>query len=230
MQISVIIPTFNEDQNIGQLVEFILIHGQDSVAEVIVVDGNSTDSTVEVAAKARARVLHCATKSRAAQMNLGAGEATGDILYFVHADVKLVDSFVNDIKDALTSGFDAGCYRYQFDSKKSILKINAYFTRFNRIMCRGGDQTLFIKRDVFEELGRFDERFVIMEDYDFIQKIQKRYKFRIIPKSILVSDRKYHSNSWLRVQLANLTIFIMYLSGVPPQKMARYYKKLLDYR
>ncbi|MGE0590234.1 MAG: TIGR04283 family arsenosugar biosynthesis glycosyltransferase [Cyclobacteriaceae bacterium] len=230
MQISVIIPTFNEDQNIGQLVDFILVHGQGIVSEVIVVDGNSTDSTVEVAVEAGARVLRCATKSRAAQMNLGASEATGHILYFVHADIKLVDSFVTDISEALNSGFDAGCYRYKFDSKKSILKFNAYFTRFNRIMCRGGDQTLFIKRNVFEALGRFNERFVIMEDYDLIRRIQKRYKFRIIPKSILVSDRKYHSNSWLRVQLANLTIFMMYLSGVSPQKMARYYKKLLDYR
>lgn len=230
MRISVIIPTFNEEQHIGQLVEFIFGHCDGSVAEVIVADGNSTDCTVEVAGKAGARILRCATKSRAAQMNLGATQATGDIIYFVHADVKLVDTFVSDIKEALNAGFDAGCYRYQFDSKKSILKINAYFTRFDRIMCRGGDQTLFIKKRVFEELGRFNEHFIIMEDYDLIRRIQKRYKFRIIPKSILVSDRKYHTNSWLRVQLANLTIFLMYLSGVSPQKMARYYKKLLNYR
>lgn len=227
MQISVIIPTFNEESNIGQLVRFILKH---HVGEVIVVDGDSSDSTREIATEAGARVLSCQLRSRAAQMNYGAAAATGDVLYFVHADVKLVDTFVEDIKEAVHSGYDAGCYRYKFDSKRTILKINSYFTRFNRIMCRGGDQTLFIRKSVFESLGRFNERFVIMEDYDLIQRIQRKFKFKIIPKDILVSDRKYHNNSWLRVQLANLTIFVMYLLGVSPNKMARSYKKLLDYR
>jgi len=226
--ISVIIPTYNEERYIYRLVEFILHHGKAIVTEVIVVDGQSTDMTVLEAQKAGAITLIAPHRSRAAQMNLGAKHSTGDVLFFVHADIKLVNSFVQDIQESIQSGYVAGCYRYQFDSTRTILKVNAYFTRFNGIMCRGGDQTLFIKKDIFNKLGGFDETFVIMEDYQLIQKVQKGYPFKIVPKSILVSARKYSNNSWLRVQLANLTIFFLYFLNHPPEKMAALYKRMLN--
>ncbi|MEQ9412525.1 MAG: glycosyl transferase, partial [Cyclobacteriaceae bacterium] len=160
---------------------------------------------------------------------LGANQSSGEVLYFVHADVKLIDSFSTDIDEAIHLGFLAGCYRFQFDSKSWLLKANAYCTRFNGIMCRGGDQTLFIKRALFDSLNGFDERFIIMEDYDIIQRIRKNNRFRIIPKCITVSARKYKSNSWLRVQIANLTIFIMYFLKQPSKKMASLYKRMLNY-
>jgi hypothetical protein len=163
-------------------------------------------------------------------MNVGAGNASGEVFYFVHADVKLLPSFASDILEVLAGGFDAGCYRYRFDSGLSMLKVNAYFTRFNLIACRGGDQTLFIKRQVFETLRGFNESFVIMEDYEFIERIQKSYSFHVVPKSIIVSARKYATNSWLRVQLANLTVFMMYFLKRPPLEMASKYREMLDYR
>lgn len=230
MKISVIIPTLNESEVIGGLVRFILSNSNDFVGEVIVVDCNSTDNTMEVAARAGAKVLISNKRSRAAQMNIGAREAIFDLLYFVHSDVKLVKDFAIDVTKAIESGYDAGCYRYQFDSPRRILKANAYFTRFNRIMCRGGDQTLFIRKSIFNSLHGFNEDYVIMEDYDLIQRIQKKFNFYIIPKNILVSARKYETNSWIRVQFANLTVFIMYFLRRPPVKMALWYKKILDYR
>lgn len=230
MKISVIIPTLNEEATIGNLVRFIQINGGLTVAEIIVVDALSTDSTVSQAQKNGALVFQSAKKSRATQLNFGASKATGDILYFVHADVKLRPEFSNDILEAIKSGYKAGCYRYQFDSPRTILKINAYFTRFNRIMCRGGDQTLFVQNDAFKQLGGYNEEFVIMEDYELLQRIQRAYSFKIIPKSITVSARKYDTNSWLRVQIANLTVFLMYFRKRPPADMASKYKKMLDYR
>ncbi len=230
MKISVIIPTLNEERNIGALVQFMLHHGKNRVGEIIVVDADSRDATMAVAEKSGATAVRSPHQSRAAQMNYGASMAKHDTLYFVHADVKLLPDFATDIEEALLAGYDAGCYRYQFDSSRGILKANAYFTRFNRIMCRGGDQTLFIRRHVFDELKGFDEYFVIMEDYDLIQRIQKKYSFRIIPKNIIVSARKYDSNSWLRVQFANFTVFMMYFLKRPPAKMASWYKKVLNYR
>jgi len=230
VKISVIIPTFNEEKNIGGLVGFIMLHGREGVGEVIVVDGNSSDNTITVARASGAIVFHAQQRSRAAQMNFGASHARHEILYFVHADVKLIPSFAEDIKEAIRAGHDAGCYRYQFDSPRRILKANAYFTRFNRIMCRGGDQTLFIRKEIFNTLKGFDEDYVIMEDYNFIERIQKKYTFRIIPKSIIVSSRKYDTNSWFQVQFANLTVFIMYFLKRPPAQMASWYKKMLNYR
>ncbi len=230
MNISVIIPTLNEAEVIGELIIFIVSNSNGFVGEVIVVDGNSADNTIEIAAQAGAKVLLSNKRSRAAQMNKGAQESIFDLLYFVHADVKLDKEFAKDIMEAIESGYDAGCYRYQFDSPRRILKVNAYFTRFNRIMCRGGDQTLFIRKNIFNSLRGFNEGYVIMEDYDLIQRIQKKFNFYIIPKNILVSARKYETNSWIRVQCANLTVFIMYFLRRPPEKMAWWYKRILDYR
>lgn len=230
MKISVVIPTLNEENNIHELVHFILQHGNGAVKEVLVVDGQSTDRTIDVANAAGAKVLISPDKCRAAQMNYGAQYASGEILYFVHADVKILSSFAKDIRTAIRHGYQAGCYRYQFDSPRRILKANAYFTRFNRIMCRGGDQTLFIRKDVFNSIKGFDERFVIMEDYDIIERIQRQGSFRIIPKCITVSSRKYDTNSWFTVQYANFTAFMMYFLKRSPDQIASFYKKMLNYR
>jgi rSAM/selenodomain-associated transferase 2 len=230
MKISVIIPTFQEAENIAQLVTFLKTNGGNALEEVIVADAGSSDNTINQAESAGAKTVSVNKRSRAAQMNAGAHIAQGELLYFVHADVKLLTTFSEDILHAVKAGYTAGCYRYQFDSNSKILRANAYFTRFNRIMCRGGDQTLFITKQAFESLGGFNERFVIMEDYDLIERIQKTYRFYIIPKSIRVSARKYLTNSWFRVQVANLTIFILYFLKADPSRMARLYKRLLNYR
>ena len=230
MKISVIIPTWNERENIDDLVSFILTFGGKVIAEVIVVDGNSDDDTVHVAKHAGALTLSSAKRSRAVQMNLGVKQATGDILYFLHADVKLIPSFAEDIITSVSGGYPSGCYRYVFDSAHPMLKVNSYFTRFDRIMCRGGDQTLFVTKSVFEDLDGFNEYYSIMEDYDFIIRLRQKFKFKIIPKDITVSARKYKTNSWLRVQVANLTVFIMFFLQQHPERMRSVYKKMLKYR
>ena len=229
MTISVIIPTFNEAENITELVTFIRQLECKQVVEILVVDGGSTDATIAQAQKAGAVAILSNHRSRAIQMNLGAKHAVGDILYFVHADVKLLPSFVDDIMEALAQGFESGCYRYIFDSDKFLLKLNAYFTRFRPIMCRGGDQTLFVGKSIFNDLGGYDESYAIMEDYDFIIRLRKKYTFKIIQKDILVSARKYETNSWFRVQIANLSVFIMFFFRRSPNEMKQIYKILLTY-
>ena len=97
-------------------------------------------------------------------------------------------------------------------------------------MSRGGDQTLFITRTLFQRLGGFDEQFVIMEDFDIIVRIRRVASFAIIPQDVLVSARKYETNGWLRVQLANLTAFSLFFLKVSPGRIARTYKAMLHYR
>ena len=80
-------------------------------------------------------------------------------------------------------------------------------------MCRRGDQSLFIKKELFDELGGYDDELKIMEDYDFIKRAKKEFLFKVIPKNILVSARKYQNNSYLKVNLANLIVFWMYTLG-----------------
>jgi rSAM/selenodomain-associated transferase 2 len=228
-KLSVIIPTYNEEERIQQLVEFIAEHGEEA-CEIIVVDGGSIDKTCEKAMNQGAKVLTSNICARANQMNMGAKAATGNVLYFVHADVQLRPSFVADIKESIKLDFAAGCYRYQFDSTKRILKLNAYCTRFSGLMCRGGDQTLFVIKAVYDQLNGFNEYYSTMEDYDFIVRLRKEYSFRIIPKNVVVSARKYETNSWLRVQISNLIAFIMFYLRVNPLEIKKTYSKLLTYR
>ncbi len=230
MTFSVIIPTYNEAANIARLVDDLRRHGPAGTVEVLVVDAGSPDGTAEAARRAGATVLRSPKPGRAAQMNHGAAQATGDVLYFVHADVGIHPDYVATIRAAIGRGYKAGCYRFRFDSAHPLLRINSYGTRFKGIMSRGGDQTLFVTRALFERLGGFNEQFVIMEDFEIIQRIRRLSPFMIVPQDVIVSARKYETNGWLRVQLANLTAFALYFLQVPPPRIARAYKALLNYR
>ena len=228
MTLSIIIPTYNEAANIAGLIRQLRQYAQD--VEVLVVDAGSPDGTAETARQAGATVLPAPKPGRAAQMNHGARHATGDILYFVHADVGIHPDFVATIRRAVAAGYPAGCYRFRFDSGHPLLRFNSYGTRFKGIMSRGGDQTLFLTRALFEQLGGFNERFVIMEDFEIIQRIRKTAAFLIVPQDVVVSARKYEHNSWLRVQLANLTAFSLFFLKVSPARIARTYKTMLHHR
>jgi rSAM/selenodomain-associated transferase 2 len=232
MAISIIVPTYNEEETISDL----LLHLQEGIkssqdTEILVVDGGSSDQTTSIVKELGVTCLHSSRKGRAAQMNVGVEHSAGDVLYFVHADTRPPLSFMDDIEQAIQEGFRAGCYRYQFDHYPTpLLRVNAYCTRFDRIMCRGGDQTLFITKDLFKELGGFREDYKIMEDYDLIEKIQGNSSFKIIQKDAIVSSRKYNENGYFRVQIANLTVFMMYFAGASQEMMCHAYKNMLDYR
>lgn len=230
MRLSVIIPTHHEAANIGRLVGALRQHGGNQLAEVLVVDAQSTDGTADAARQAGATVLQPPRCGRAAQMNYGASHATGDVLYFVHADVGIHPDFMADIAQAVRAGYEAGCYRFRFDSTHPLLRINSYGTRFSGLMSRGGDQTLFVTRSLFGRLRGFDERYEVMEDFEIIVRIRQMARFLIIPKDVLVSARKYRTNGWLRVQIANLTAFSLFFLRVSPSRIARTYKALLNHR
>ena len=229
MKISIIIPIYNEEENLAKLIPSIFKNSKGDL-EIIIVDAGSTDKSILIAKSLGAKVVESPKKSRAAQMNLGAKSATGVIFYFVHADTSIHTDFEMDIIQAVREGINAGCYRYWFDSQKILLKMNAWFTRFNGILAGGGDQTLFIEKNVFESLGGFDEYYTIMEDFELVGRIKKKYNFRVLPKRIIVSARKYDTNSWLRVQIANLTVFTLFFFKKSPDSLKSIYTKLLKYR
>ena len=229
MKISVIIPTLNEEKYIGALLDSLVHHPRNEWLEIIVVDGRSNDVTVDIISKFPVILLHTSISSRAHQMNVGAKHAKGDILFFVHADVRLPLTFYDDIIEAGHQGFAAGCYRFRFIKKPNLLLyVNDFFTRFRYKWCRGGDQTLFIQRRLFMELGCFNEKFVIMEDYELLDRIYESCAFKIIPKSVGVSSRKYIRNSYFKVQLVNMKAMKMYLKGQNPEVIRKYYNQALN--
>jgi len=230
MKISIIIPTLNEAANISKLLTH--LHAFDSILdhEILVADGGSTDQTIPISKSFGAITFQSNISSRAIQMNEAAKQATGDILYFVHADTLPPKSCLVDIQKAVKSKTCIGCFRFRFDSNNLLLKVNSFFTRFNVMWCRGGDQSLFITRSFFEELGGFDEKCVIMEDFEIIKRARDKKAFKIIPKDVLVSARKYVDNGYFKVQWANLVAFRKFKKGESHEQILETYKKMLTYR
>ncbi len=160
-------------------------------------------------------------------MNYAASIASGGVIYFVHADTFPPPTFVQDIEQALADGYELGRYRTRFNSNKPVLRINAFFTRFDWFICYGGDQTLFITDKLFKEIGGFNEGMLIMEEYEFAERARKKRRYKIFSKAALVSARKYDTNSWLTVQLANRTIVKMYNKGASQVEMVEKYQQML---
>jgi rSAM/selenodomain-associated transferase 2 len=227
IRVSVVIPTLNEAARIGRLVAHLHRSADHRLADILVVDGHSDDATAEKARAAGARVLVCPNRSRAAQMNLGAREATGDVLYFVHADALPPATYLDAIEHALGEGYPIGCFRLEFDADHPLLRINAFCTRFDLPFFRGGDQTLFVTRTLFEQTGGYDERHVLMEEYDWLRRVRRLGRFYIVPQTVVVSARKYETISYLRVNLANAIVYGLYAIGVSPGRLRRLYCRLL---
>lgn len=229
MCLSVIIPTYNESRLIANTIRHVLHYGGPQVREVLVVDGRSEDDTITIARQMGATILVSGLRGRAAQMDYGAKHAAGDILYFVHADTLPPETYADDIIRANEKGWTMGNFRYCFDGGPGILRINAFFTRFRWFFTQGGDRTFFIRKDVYQSLGGYDPKDAIMEEYVFLRKAKTQgIKAVLIPKACIVSSRKYQQNSWLRVQIVNLVVFVAWSGGwVSSQKLKHWYSQWL---
>ena len=227
-RISVIIPCLNEEANLKKLLPYLIKQGGELLFEIIVSDGGSQDNTSAIAASYGVSVIHCPVRNRAAQLNLGAQRAKGDIFYFLHADARPVVNFSKIISKHVSEGKQSGCFRYRFDSNHGLLKINSWFTRFNSLLSGGGDQSLFIEKSLFEALGGYDEFYCIMEDFELVRRIRQKTDFHVLPWELTVSARKYRENNWLKVQLANFTAFSLFLLKVKPATIKSLYLNLLN--
>ena len=167
-------------------------------------------------------------KGRAHQMNYGALRAKGDVLVFLHADVFPPEGFFEDMEQTLKSGYDAGFFSYQFDKDSFLLRFNASFTKKDGLFTGGGDQCLFIRKSIFEQLGRFNNSQVLMEDFEFFGRLKKaKIPYKIVQNNLIVSARKYDNNSYLRVNLSNLLLVILFRLKVPAAKLKSLHYQLL---
>lgn len=225
--ISIVIPTYNEAGGIQGLVRYLLAAGNGPAPEIIVSDGGSTDNTPELARTAGAKVIQSPEKGRAAQMNAGAAAASGDILYFLHADTFPPADFKDAILRSCAAGHSAGCFRLRFDEEHWFLKVNAWFTRFDIDSIRFGDQSLYIRKSDFDRIGGFRKDHVVMEDQEIISRIRKITRFRVLPATVVTSAQKYRENGIFRLQFIFSAIWLLYYVGVPQQKLVNIYNRLI---
>ncbi len=224
-RISVIIPVLNEAEGLGQLLPYLKeIQRTSAVCETIVVDGGSTDGSREAARRLGAIVLRSGC-GRARQMNAGARAALGEILYFLHADSIPPPGFDLLLLQAADRGHQAGCFRLRFDEPNRLLAFFAWFTRFKWMLCRGGDQSMFVPASLFRQLGGFDEEYVVYEDNEFIGRLRRHSGFTVLPQRVVTSARKYRRIGVLRLQYYFGVIHLKKYLGAKPDSLYRYYRR-----
>lgn len=225
--ISIIIPAYNETGTIAETINSIK-HRSEEISEIIVVDGGSNDSTQTEVRTAGAHLFLSPAKGRAIQMNYGAEQSSGEILFFLHADTKPPKNFDRQIKQVVSANHSAGCFRLDFDENHLLLDLYAWFTRFDINAFRFGDQGLFVRRSLFEDIGGFKEDHLVMEDNEIVRRIKKRASFKILASHVTTSARKYKQIGTLKLQVVFILIYTLYMVGLPQKNLAQLYQKLLQ--
>ena len=169
--ISVIIPAYNEEETLPTTLQHLLkMSGR---YEVLVVDGGSRDSTVQVASQHTRVQVVSAPKGRASQMNAGAKQAQGEWLLFLHADTCLPEDALTRLNGLeMDARVEAGGFLHRFSGSDWRLRMISALDNFRSARSRViyGDQALFVRRALFERLGGFPE-VPILEDVAFCQKL-----------------------------------------------------------
>lgn len=161
-------------------------------------------------------------------MNTGAKAASGDVLYFLHADSFPPPLFMGIILQALSKRADSGCFYLRFDRLHWFINAVALLTRFNTSFIRFGDQSLFIRKSLLEKIGGFDERCIVMEDHEIIKRIAKNGRFQLLQFPLVTSSRKFFGNGPLRLMLIYLYIYLLYYLNKSQPMLLKTYRRLVS--
>lgn len=220
MKISIIVPVYKE-QNINNFLKQFLNH---CYFELIVVDGDGLSTVERIQSQVRDITTISSQKGRANQMNCGAKLAKGEMLLFLHADTYLPNNALDEIEKS-SQKYVAGAFDFKFDTQKIILKIISTIASLRSRVTRipYGDQAIFIKKDVFEALGGYED-ILLMEDVALMRKLKKhKHKINILNSKVTTSARKWEERGIIYTTLRNWVLILLYLIGVKPNALARFY-------
>jgi rSAM/selenodomain-associated transferase 2 len=228
--ISIVIPTLNEMPHLAKLLE--ALAAETASHEVIVADGGSDDGTVGCAAAFGARLVS-SLRGRGLQIQLGAEAARGDILLFLHADSQWAAGALAAIDSALAASTDivGGNFRLIFDGDT---RFSRWLTRFYaRIRQRGfyyGDSGIFVRRSVYDRIGGM-RRIALMEDYDFVQRLERLGRtICIATHPLITSSRRFAGRQPLAIVFGWVKLHALFHLGVSPDSLARIYDRQSGHR
>ncbi len=219
--ISIIIPTLNEAENLSALQPL-----TEMVAECIVVDGGSNDGTVRNAQKMGFIVEEC-SGGRGAQLNHGAARATAPILLFLHADTLLPADFPLAITECLADPETImGAFRLQIQNGGILLQLICSLAniRSRFLQLPYGDQSFFLRKKIFGKLKGFPEQ-AIMEDFIFVKRAKKLGSVVTLQQKVVTSGRRWQRLGVIRTTCINQLVITGFYLGVPLEKLALFYRR-----
>jgi glycosyltransferase involved in cell wall biosynthesis len=228
--ITVIIVAYNEELRIRSIIGELQKQQFSYEYEIILADGGSTDKTISLAWQEGINIINC-RRGKSCQMNDAAKAARGDILFFVHADMKLAENTLTVIQKHIDLGYDGGGFANLFDEYNDKIKnigtwMNfRFFTKIEQ-SDKGifyGDNGIFVKRNVLDNLLGFKE-IPIMEDYDFSRRMRQNFKvIKIKQPPIIISARRHIKAGFFKTRFQWIAIRRLYQCGVSPKMLARLY-------
>ncbi len=225
MKISAVIPVLREGQKINEVLNLLNVVSAGVSYEVIVVDGDPAGSTIRNVSDSGVITL-TAPKGRAAQMNAGAGRASGDILLFLHADTLLPQNAFAKITTALCSGrFVGGAFNLDIQNSRRIFRIISRCASLKHRLTRVpyGDQAIFMLRSYFQEMGGYPE-IPLMEDIELMKRIKRKgWRIIILQDAVKTSSRKWDKDGVFYTILRNWMLQTLYLLGMPAERLVKYY-------
>lgn len=221
-KISIIIPTLNEEGHLERLLVQVSKYATDVSHELIVVDARSTDRTREIAKEYCDHILISAP-GRGGQLNRGASVATGEILWFLHADTQISLDCIPKLLHQVSEGRRGGCFRLQFTDLHWPYRMIAWGSnlRAKHLKSFYGDQGIFVERELFWNLGGFQE-IPIMEDLEFSQRLRKAAPVRLVDAPLVTSPRRFQKGILRTLLLMQILKLAFYLK-VDPKVLAKWY-------
>ncbi|MBI3795739.1 MAG: TIGR04283 family arsenosugar biosynthesis glycosyltransferase [Deltaproteobacteria bacterium] len=221
MHVSVIIPTLNEAEGIAQVITRVRQAGE---CQLIVVDGGSSDETLEIA-HCHADVVLSSPRGRARQMNVGAQVATGTVLLFLHADTVLPQRFPTLLALALADPeVVGGRFDVRLDASgwpfRMIETMMNFRSRLTRIST--GDQAIFVRRETFLAVGGYPE-VELMEDLELSRKLKRMGKIACLRTKVVTSARRWQRDGMLKTIVLMWTLRLGHSLGVPPERLKGFY-------